>query len=67
MPATPWSDIIAALITGVLVPEIAALIRRHQQANGPGSFPTDAEIIAELNARCDDAIARGQAFLDDNS
>lgn len=55
--------LIAALINGIVVPEIRQIIVNHQQANG-GATPTDEEIIAQLATRADTIAAKGNAFLD---
>lgn len=58
---SPWADLIGSLISGIVIPEVADIIRsRHQQT---GTFPTDAEILAELDLRTARGIQRGEDFL----
>jgi hypothetical protein len=53
--------LIAALLTQVVIPEIAAIIRAHH--NATGNMPTDAQIIAALDTDTTNQIAIGQAWL----
>jgi hypothetical protein len=53
--------LVSALITQVLVPEIAAVIRAHH--NATGNMPTDAQVIAALGTDSDGVITTGQAWL----
>ncbi len=50
------NPIIALLITQILIPEVASLLRKN-----PGI--TDAEIIAQVGPLSDRIIAAGEAFL----
>jgi hypothetical protein len=54
-------NLLAALISQVIVPEIATAIRAHH--NATGKMPTDAEILAALGADADKGIAVGSAWL----
>lgn len=54
--------LIGPIITQILVPEIAAIIRAHH--NATGNMPTDAQVIAALAVDADRYIALGQAWLD---
>lgn len=54
-------NLLAALITQVLVPEIATAIRAHR--NATGNMPTDAEVIAALGIDAEKGIAIGTAWL----
>jgi hypothetical protein len=58
----PLAGLLAPIITQILIPEIAAVIRAHH--NATGNMPTDAQVIAALNADADRYIALGQAWLD---
>jgi len=53
--------LLAPLITQVVVPEIAAIIRAHH--NATGQMPTDAQVIAALGTDADGGISVGQAWL----
>jgi hypothetical protein len=53
--------LIAALLTQVVIPEIAAVIRAHH--NATGNMPTDEQILAALGKDADANIAVGQAWL----
>jgi len=55
------SQLLQAVITQVAIPEIMALIRAHHAQTG--QLPTDAEVIAKFNLDVDEAIAKGEAFL----
>lgn len=54
------TGLIEAIITEILIPEIAGILRRKPDA-------TDAEVIAELAARRDRIIAKGKAFLSETA
>jgi hypothetical protein len=56
------ATLLQAILTEILVPEIAAVIRAHHAASG-GSMPTDAQVIAALGVDADRYIALGAAFL----
>lgn len=55
------ADILGAIITNIVVPEVVALIKMHY--NATGKLPTDAEVIAALPVTCDTHIAIGEAWL----
>lgn len=54
-------QLLAAVTSQVIVPELLALIRAHHAATG--EIMTDEEAIAKLNLDADTAIAKGEAFL----
>jgi hypothetical protein len=56
------ATLLQAILTEILVPEIAAVIRAHHAASG-GSMPTDEQVIAALGMDADRFIALGTAFL----
>lgn len=53
--------LIAALLTQVVIPEIASVIRAHH--NATGNMPTDAQVIAALGVDANSGISIGQAWL----
>ena len=50
-----------AIVTQILVPELMKWLR-ERQANGQ-PLPTDAEVIAKLDALATAVIAEGKGFL----
>lgn len=54
-------NMLAALISQVLVPEIATAIRAHH--NATGAMPTDAQVMAALQLDTQRAIDLGSAWL----
>ena len=53
--------LLAALLTQVVIPEIAAIVRAHH--NATGNLPTDDQILAALGTDADKGIAIGSAWL----
>lgn len=53
--------LLQAILTEILVPEIAAVIRAHH--NATGAMPTDDQVIAALGTDADRYLALGTAFL----
>ncbi len=51
------------IISQILIPEIIAVIRAHQNASN-GQMPTDAQVLAALALDAARVQAIGQAFLD---
>lgn len=62
MTSTATQSILTAAITEVVIPEILAVIRAHQNASG-GTNPTDAQVIAALGVDANGVIQTGQAWL----
>ena len=54
--------LISALLVQVVIPEIMAVIRAHQNATG-GQTPTDAQVIAALGTDSNNVIQTGTAWL----
>jgi hypothetical protein len=55
------ATLIATIVRDVVVPEVLVAIKAHH--NATGQWPTEAQILAALNADADRVIAVGQAFL----
>jgi hypothetical protein len=53
--------LVAPLLTQVIIPEIAAIIRAHH--NATGQMPTDAQVLAALGADTQAGITIGEAWL----
>jgi hypothetical protein len=53
--------LLAPLLTQVVIPEIAAIIRAHH--NATGQMPTDAQVLAALGSDTNTGITIGEAWL----
>jgi len=59
MKADP--QLVQAVVTQVLIPEILGIIRAHHASTG--ELPTDEQVIAKMNTDADAIVAKGEAFL----
>lgn len=55
------TKLIEVLLTELVIPEVAAFIRKRYAADG--RMPTDAEVIAGLRLTTDRIVAAGEAWL----
>lgn len=55
------SNMLAALLQQIVIPEVIAVVRAHH--NATGNLPTDAEVLAALGADADKGISVGEAWL----